>query len=356
MKKIKSLLFLIILITLYSYNTNACTSFCFSYNGKHFFGKNYDWVTGNGIVCTNLKGLQKISVPQKDGKTITWVSKYGSITFNQYGKEFPSGGLNEKGLVIELMWLDDTQYAKQDNRASINELQWIQYQLDNHSTIDEVINSDKFLRITSNGAPLHFLIADASGHSATIEFLNGKLKTHSSNELPFSVLTNNTYEKSINTIKTTPNSIEETPTFKSYSYSRFTKVCASFKELNEAKKMNPINYAFNILNNVKQNNFTKWSIVYNISDKKVYFKSASSQHIKELHLTDINFKCDSQPLFYDINNTSNTRNIIIELLYLSKTAHKKTLQKSVIESRRKINLSQDFIHRRVKYVSMITCH
>jgi choloylglycine hydrolase len=34
-----------------------------------------------------------------DGKTISWISKYGSITFNQYGREFPTGGMNEKGLV-----------------------------------------------------------------------------------------------------------------------------------------------------------------------------------------------------------------------------------------------------------------
>jgi choloylglycine hydrolase len=26
-----------------------------------------------------------------------WTSRYGSITFNQYGREFPSGGINEKG-------------------------------------------------------------------------------------------------------------------------------------------------------------------------------------------------------------------------------------------------------------------
>ena len=65
------------------------------------FGRNYDWVTGEGIVSTNLRGLQKTSLQMGDGSALNWVSNYGSITFNQYGKEFPTGGMNEKGLVVE---------------------------------------------------------------------------------------------------------------------------------------------------------------------------------------------------------------------------------------------------------------
>ena len=34
-----------------------------------------------------------------------WTSKFGSVTFNQYGKDNPMGGVNERGLVIEVMEL-----------------------------------------------------------------------------------------------------------------------------------------------------------------------------------------------------------------------------------------------------------
>ena len=56
--------------------------------GKMVFGRNYDWVSGSGMVNTNLRGLAKTSFPMQEGKTISWVSKYGSMTFNQYGKNF----------------------------------------------------------------------------------------------------------------------------------------------------------------------------------------------------------------------------------------------------------------------------
>ena len=142
------------------------------------FGRNYDWMADEGMVCTNQRGLAKTSMKMPDGNTISWVSRYGSITFNQYGKEFPTGGMNEKGLVVELMWLDGTTYPQPDERPSIGVLQWIQYQLDNHASVEEVINSDSKLRITSKGTPLHYLVADADGRAATIEFLNGKLNVH----------------------------------------------------------------------------------------------------------------------------------------------------------------------------------
>src|SRR5688572_12628309 len=154
---------------------SACTTFFINKNGQMVFGRNYDWITDAGMVCTNLRGLSKVSLQTENGKAISWVSGYGSITFNQYGKEFPHGGMNERGLVVELMWLQETQYPESDDRASINVLQWIQYQLDNCANIGEVIATDKKLRIDpAAGAPLHFLVADGSGKAATIEFIDGK--------------------------------------------------------------------------------------------------------------------------------------------------------------------------------------
>src|SRR5689334_3101791 len=106
------------LCCLFSLAISACTTFCINKNGQIVFGRNYDWVTGAGIVNTNQRGLFKTSMSTGYGSTISWISKYGSITFNQYGKEFPTGGMNEKGLVVELMWLDGTVYPSDDSRPA----------------------------------------------------------------------------------------------------------------------------------------------------------------------------------------------------------------------------------------------
>src|SRR3954464_14401251 len=126
----------------------ACTTFVIDKDGHIVFGRNYDWISGAGIVHSNQRGLFKTSMKSNDGETISWLSKFGSITFNQYGKEFPTGGMNEKGLVVELMWLEGSVYPKPDKRSSMMVLQWVQYQLDNFSTIYEVIASDEKVRIS----------------------------------------------------------------------------------------------------------------------------------------------------------------------------------------------------------------
>src|SRR5688572_225451 len=185
----KKLVSLSILLACCAQAANSCSTFFIHHNGQMMFGRNYDWVAGTGLLCTNHRGMSKTGFKVEDGEQVKWVSKYGSLTFNQYGKEFPTGGMNEKGLVVELMWLDETVYPKKDQRPALNVLQWVQYQLDNAATVAEVIASDKLVRITREGTPLHYLVADAGGNVATIEFLNGRMVTHSGSNLPMPVLT-----------------------------------------------------------------------------------------------------------------------------------------------------------------------
>jgi choloylglycine hydrolase len=42
-------------------------------------------------------------LPTPGEKPLTWVATYGSVSFNQNGRELPCGGINEAGLVIEQM-------------------------------------------------------------------------------------------------------------------------------------------------------------------------------------------------------------------------------------------------------------
>ena len=120
--------------------THACTTFQMSSFEKKIMGKSYDWHLTHGMVIVNKRNIAKTALTFNPLETpASWVSKYGTVTFNQYGREFPLGGINEKGLAVEIMWLDETQYPEKDSRKSLNELQWIQYQLDNYSKVIEVV-------------------------------------------------------------------------------------------------------------------------------------------------------------------------------------------------------------------------
>ena len=143
MLKVDCIIFISFMVLLVWFNDlSACTTFCLKGNHQVVLCKNLDWDFGFGMIEVNKKGLFKKAFVRGNETPIEWTSKYGSITFNQVGNEFPFGGMNEAGLVIEEASYFWTKYPAPDNRPTLNELQWIQYQLDNFSTIQEVIKSD----------------------------------------------------------------------------------------------------------------------------------------------------------------------------------------------------------------------
>ncbi len=313
------------------------------------FGRNYDWVTDAGIVCTNLKGLSKTSMKTENGETISWISKFGSITFNQYGKEFPTGGMNEKGLVVELMWLDDTKYPAADNRPAVGVLQWIQYQLDNCITIEEIIATDKQLRISATGTtPLHYLVADANGKAATIEFLNGKMVVHKGTDLIFPVLTNNTYEESVKSVK-------NSSSMGNNSLERFGEACKMIQQLNANNTTKSLtDYAFDILGRVSQGDFTKWSIVYDITHKTIQFKTDRFQQVKTVNFSSFDFNCTATAKVWDMNqNASGNINTLFE--NFNNAINKRIVEAAAKESENRIPVSEKNREILWQYASKIKC-
>lgn len=345
-------------LLLFAYITaNTCTTFFINKNDQLVFGRNYDWITDAGMICTNLKGLSKTSMKTADGPTINWVSQYGSITFNQYGKEFPMGGMNEKGLVVELMWLDETKYPTPDARPAVGVLQWIQYQLDNSATIDDVIGSDKKLRIASVGTtPLHYLVADAKGQAATIEFLDGKMIVHKGKDLAMPVLTNSTYDQSLSVYRGAAEKGGATSfEFGNNSLERFAQACNMLKEFKENTSDYPaVSYAFDILAEVAQGSATKWSIVYDISNKTIHFKTHRFTEIKQVSFSSFDFTCKSTAKAWDMNQKAS--GIINDKFEnFSAALNKRIVETAFRESNSRINVSDKTKESAWQYYTGINC-
>lgn len=285
MKNMKKI-FIIALITLFHFNhTYACSAF-FSDGKTKYFAKNFDWHSGQGYIIKNTSGQSKFAYGLKGSNQAYWTSKYGSITFNQIGKEFPYGGLNEKGLVVEQLWMSESVY--QDNKnQTISELEWIQYQLDNYATIDEVILNINNLTIKPI-ATIHYFIADRNGNSAVIDFVEGKTvvnKKQGTNQ----VITNETFLNSVNYFERNKTKIDKD------SRSHFDRYCQIKNSLSNIEIENQ-SQAFEILNNSSENKShykTYWTIVYDLSNLKIYFKSFDNKIVKEINLSEINFDPNS---------------------------------------------------------------
>ena len=288
--KIKIYILIMLFIGLLPLDLGSCTTFCFKdKEGNIFFGRNFDFPTGAGAVHINQRGIEKTSPPLPNEKPFTWISKYGSITFNQNGREYPYGGINEAGLVIEQMMLNETKYPASDKRYGLQELQWIQYQLDVAATVDEVIKSDSLVHVSVNSmAPLHFSVADVHGNYAAIEYLNGKIEIHTGRDAVNHVLANDTYEASLRD-KAANN-----------AKSRFVRA-ANMIEVYDKTKGNGVDYAFEILSNVAQGEWTRWSIVYDLKKRTIYYKTGLNNNIRKIKMDSFDFSGSERRLFADID-------------------------------------------------------
>lgn len=287
--------------------TDGCTTFCLSDENNIIFGRSYDWELGYGYLMFNHRNLQKSRFVYFAQKPVVWTSKFGSVTFNQYGKEYPLGGMNEKGLVVEVMVLNETQYSPQDNREALDELGWVQYQLDNSASIKDVIESERRVTISNKSlVKLHFLISDSTGNTMVVEFLNGKCVFYNNSQLPQKCLTNNTYASSLEFLKKHKGFGGETVVnYKNHasgnSLERFVIVADMIKNYKAAPNQTIEDYSFNILNNVQDPKRSQFQIVYNIKKKEIFFRSLNSKGIKQLNLKQLNFNCNAPKLMFDIN-------------------------------------------------------
>lgn len=182
-----------------------CTRVVYSgTNGMVATGRSMDWTTE---MYSNLWAFPKGM--QRNGKTgansLKWTSKYGSVITSAF-EIASTDGMNEKGLVANLLWLPGSEYPVRDpNVPGLSIAIWVQYMLDNFATVDEavsVINENTFQLVSakmpdgSRLATLHLSISDATGDCAIFEYIGRKLTVYHSKD--YKVMTNApTYNKQL---------------------------------------------------------------------------------------------------------------------------------------------------------------
>lgn len=272
----------------------ACSTFCLRQDGTVVYGRNYDFDIGTGVVIVNRRGVQKFSLPKKDSTTASWVSVYGSVTFNQFGREYPMDGMNEAGLVVALMWLDGSVYPPNDERPALGVLEWIQYQLDRYATVSEVLANAGDVRVRG-GTPIHYLIADRSGAAATIEYLDGKLVVHTGPALPTANLTNDSYASSLQYLRS-----QHSMPSGSGSLQRFARTAMLMAQPPDGQ--NATDRALDILHNVAQPN-TRWSVAYDITNLEATWTTDVTPARKSLRFRATDFACSQPPMALDVRSS-----------------------------------------------------
>lgn len=283
----------------------ACTSFEIPQSKEKIVGNSFDWHQGQALLFVNKRDQAKSAFQLAPVAPRRWTSKFGSLTYNQYGRELPLGGMNEAGVAITIMWLDSTQYPALGSAEAVNELQWIQYHLDNFATTGDVVRSAGEVRIVPVHAKVHYFVCDRTGECATIEFLGGEVTTHVACELAAPTLANDTYDDSaayLRRFKDFGGTLAEPDPRSTASLDRFARASILARRFRAWEaSADAVGYAFGILSAVGQGDYSKLNVVMDRKAMKLYFRSHDAPAIKSVSLSAFDYSCATPSRLFDMN-------------------------------------------------------
>lgn len=281
---------------------DACTIFSLYPQGQHWIGRTFDWSYGHALVYSNKRAVTKTSVKLlPTDVSSSWTSKYGSVSFNQFGREFPNGGMNEAGLMIDALELESSIYLPADSRPSFNELQFIQYVLDSFSSIKDLKAELPKLRLAPVGSKLHYFTCDLN-ECMTIEYINGALVTHEGESLKISGLANNTYSQHLEYAKNFVTFGGTQPVVQGSKNSLDRFVRSNYNAKSVADLNDPIQEVFAFLDDVGSVN-NRWQIVYNQNERVITFRTKTQfDKLRVVDLKQFNFECSSIVTYFDVDS------------------------------------------------------
>jgi len=230
----------------------ACT--CFAAMGGEnnlLFGRNFDFYHKPSLLLFTdpPDGYASVSMVDifylgyQDNTPLTSITDRLDLLDAPY---HPFDGMNEHGVTIGLMAVPEALPPINPGKVRISDLAVIRLVLDYAQNTEEAISLFKNYNIRFYETPLHYLIADPSGNSAVVEFVDGKLIVIRNNE-PFQVSTNFVICNS--------GAPEIRPCW------RYDRVYITLKENNGNITEED---AMNILELVS-GEITRWSVIYNMS-------------------------------------------------------------------------------------------
>jgi penicillin V acylase-like amidase (Ntn superfamily) len=276
----------------------ACSTFKLQKGGELLYGHNLNQpgMDVPGLIFVNKRGLFKLgrsagemlAADRSDPSTLSWISRYGSVTFSTFGRDMPDGGINEAGLYIWEM-STETEYPADEALPRLLQMNWMQYVLDNFSTLDEAIESARRIRIEGWG--WHYFLGDGEGRCAAVEFLKGRVVVHRGDDMPVPGLFNAPYGQEVEVARYFRNfgGLYE-PVLDDPKIPRFVKTALMIKDYDPSR--DAAAYGLQMLKNLKVNDIPDWSVLIDVRRKEVYFRTALNPEVKR-------FSPDS----FDFSNT-----------------------------------------------------
>ncbi len=145
------------------------------------YGRNFDWYKAVPVVVVShgIKGKRYASISLTDGVYLSVKGDCGLMDrLNAAGAYIsPFDGMNEKGLFISIALVKSEKVPVDPKKETISSVLMVRKILDNAATVEEALKIVNSYNIDFFPGPhVHFLIGDANGDGAIVEFTSKGVK------------------------------------------------------------------------------------------------------------------------------------------------------------------------------------
>lgn len=147
------------------------------------YGRNFDWDynpamllftdPSDGYASVSMVDISYLGIDHKAVKANDTLAGRKELL---RAPLLPFDGMNEHGLTVGMAAVDPDTAPREAGKPTVGSLRIIRIMLDKAKTTDEALKLMQDYNIDFvGGPPIHYLIADPSGHSAVVEFTDGQM-------------------------------------------------------------------------------------------------------------------------------------------------------------------------------------
>jgi hypothetical protein len=153
---------------------------------SRIFGRNFDWEFSPALLLFNRPPDGYASVSMVDiaylgfaGEASTGLTRepLAGLIGLLNAHRLPFDGMNEAGLVVGMAAVPETSISPDPAKETVDSLGIIRLMLDRAATVEQAVDVMQDFNVDFEGqVPLHYLLADASGDAALVEYHAGQMR------------------------------------------------------------------------------------------------------------------------------------------------------------------------------------
>jgi hypothetical protein len=151
---------------------------------NRLYGRNFDWEYSPALLLFTHPPDGYDSVSMVDVDYMIDAAQVGNLTDLPLAERkplldaprWPFDGMNEHGLVVGMAAVPASDLPRDSSKATIDSISLIREMLDHARSVDEALAIVQSYNVDMGGGPhIHYLLADASGRAALLEFYRGEM-------------------------------------------------------------------------------------------------------------------------------------------------------------------------------------